>query len=415
MTEISDSSNPFTASDIAEWAALGPRPNRKPATEEEERAAKSRKDLKKRLASQLGWTEKRVENALDGIVRETEQGTKHNWEEIFPRYPTTPDGYVKSFAPDESEEYLPVLKKYGLVVVKALPEKLCDETVQAMVNEANSLQRDCATSAIDLQDSTTWDNNNWPSGTKFLFDHPTACPAAWKVRLHPNMQKIFTEIYRTKNLVSSVDKWLVARGTRNIVQRNPETGERETRERVLEWEQSLPLHVHLDPWRHRQEQLKHHGGGEYVRSFMAVVALVDCPQEVGGHLTVPGSAPFLDDWAAENLDKKPKKTAFSYYIHNKEKLLRKYKQLIPLRKGEMVVWDMNQFHGTFANTASAPRVGQFVRYIPSEDWFQKLDRFSPRSVYERWPELRKQTEKSLNELGCTQEEKRLAGLCRREE
>lgn len=246
------------------------------------------------------------------------------------------------------------------------------------------------------------------------------CPAAWKVRLHPRLQRIFGAICQTRELVCSVDKWLVARGTRNIAQRHPETGKIETRERVAAWEQSLPLHVHLDPWRYKQEQAKHNDEAmtrdDDVPSFMAVVALVDCSKEVGGHVTVPGSAPFLDTWAIENADRKPEKPAYSYYVHSKETLLNKYKQCIPLRKGEMVVWDLRQFHGTFTNTSSTPRVAQFVRYIPSIDWFQKLDRFSPQSVYERWPELRKETEKCLNdELACTQEERSIAGLCQRQE
>jgi len=143
---------------------------------------------------------------------------------------------------------------------------------------------------------------------------------------------------------------------------------------------------------------------------MGVVALVDCPKDGGGHLTVPGSAAFLDTWAAENEYQKPKRAANSFYVSNKEKLLRKYKQSIPLRKGEIVIWNLKQFHGTTVNVSPDPRIAQFVRYIPSAIWFQKTDRFSPHNVYERWPKLREQTEKTLAELGCDEEEKRIAGL-----
>jgi len=411
---------PFSKSDISKWALFGPHLHRKPASSEEEEHCKGRKHLKKEFASQLGWTEKRVENALDALVRESEEATKYDWDSIFPRYPTTQDGFVQSFASNQPEEYLPILKKYGVVVIQALPDNVCDETVRGLIDEANRLQRNGASTSIDLQDSSTWSDENWPSGTKFLFDLPTVCPAAWKVRLHPNLQRIFTEIYQTPNLVCSVDKWLVARGTRNIAQRHPETGETETIDRVSEWEQSLPLHVHLDPWRYKQEQAKHNkaatSADQYIPSYMAVVALVDCPEEVGGHVTVPGSAPFLDTWANENVDRNPENPAYSYYVHKQERLLKKYKQNIPLRKGEMVVWDLRQFHGTFTNTSSTPRIAQFVRYIPSSVWFQKLDRFSPQCVYERWPELRIETEKCLDdELDSTQQEKSIAGLCRKQE
>ena len=122
----------------------------------------------------------------------------------------------------------------------------------------------------------------------------------------------------------------------------------------------------------------------------------------------------LDKWSTENTHLKPEKQVHSFYLGKKNaKNMYKYKQMIPLRKGELVVWDMRQFHGTFTNTSSQPRIGQFVRYIPEADWSQKLDRFSPNSVYEKYPELRKETETCLKDLGSSFEELCLAGLRRR--
>lgn len=147
----------------------------------------------------------------------------------------------------------------------------------------------------------------------------------------------------------------------------------------------------------------------YVRSMMGVVALVDCPREVGGHITVPGGARYLDTWAANH--KGTKRRVSNYYPKgNNLTLLEQHKQCIPLQKGEMVIWDLRQFHGTFANQASLPRIGQFVRYIPAPKWFQKTDRFSPLSVYEQWPQLKVLTNKCLEELGSNPRERSFAGL-----
>jgi histidyl-tRNA synthetase len=75
MAPSEPTSHPFSAEDIAEWAALGPRFKGKPSTPEEIDKATARKKgttaLKRRLASQHpDWSEKKIEKELDRIVEE---------------------------------------------------------------------------------------------------------------------------------------------------------------------------------------------------------------------------------------------------------------------------------------------------------------------------------------------------------
>lgn len=79
MASSESTSHPFSAEDIAEWAALGPRFKGKPSTPEEVEKASARKRgataLKRRLASQHpDWSEKKIEKELDRIVEESASG-----------------------------------------------------------------------------------------------------------------------------------------------------------------------------------------------------------------------------------------------------------------------------------------------------------------------------------------------------
>ena len=65
--------------------------------------------------------------------------SKDEWAKIFPRYPVNSDGFAKSFDAYNNNEWMPVLNKYGCVVIKGvLSQDECDKTVKAMINELNA-------------------------------------------------------------------------------------------------------------------------------------------------------------------------------------------------------------------------------------------------------------------------------------
>eukprot|EP00957_Ditylum_brightwellii_P019086 1436697-Ditylum_brightwellii.AAC.1 len=62
--------------------------------------------------------------------------------------------------------------------------------------------------------------------------------------------------------------------------------------------------------------------------------------------------------------------------------MKNYEQKLMLHRGCLIVWDKRQVLGTFENKGPDVQLQQFVRYIPSDMWFQKLDAQSPKEVYE---------------------------------
>eukprot|EP00483_Globobulimina_turgida_P012928 UN12952 len=49
-------------------------------------------------------------------------------------------------------------------------------------------------------------------------------------------------------------------------------------------------------------------------------------------------------------------------------------QAIPLRKGEMVIWDFGQLHANTKNMSNRMRLSQYIRMIPSETKYIQRDR-----------------------------------------
>lgn len=70
--------------------------------------------------------------------------------------------------------------------------------------------------------------------------------------------------------------------------------------------------------------------------------------QVGGFLCVPGSTPFLEEWTSHK--QAPHLKPISIRVPEDDKML-EFKQQVPLRKGQMVVWDSGQAH---ANVTSPP-------------------------------------------------------------
>jgi len=60
--------------------------------------------------------------------------------------------------------------------------------------------------------------------------------------------------------------------------------------------------------------------------------------------------------------------------------MQQYLQKVPLRKGELVIWDTGQVHCNFANYSNHPRLYQFIRMLPATQENQDEDKFSPRRI-----------------------------------
>lgn len=125
-------------------------------------------------------------------------------------------------------------------------------------------------------------------------------------------------------------------------------------------------------------------GGGMPHLYQGIIALADCPEEVGGFMCVPGITAFLPQWVKERAP-----------VHDKWLLVRVpdddpmlgYVQKVPLRKGEMVIWDAGQAHGVFPNQSNKMRLYQFVRMMPAMKECEERDRFAARVVCNKYAQF----------------------------
>ena len=99
--------------------------------------------------------------------------------------------------------------------------------------------------------------------------------------------------------------------------------------------------------------------------YQGIIALADCPEEVGGFHCVPGFHNFCEEWTKLNLEH----CEDSHYSNDPTTVqiptddeLRKYLQKIPIRKGCLLIWDGRLAHANFPNQSEDPRLVQYVKW-----------------------------------------------------
>eukprot|EP01116_Phalansterium_solitarium_P002614 TRINITY_DN12745_c0_g1_i1.p1 TRINITY_DN12745_c0_g1~~TRINITY_DN12745_c0_g1_i1.p1 ORF type:complete len:338 (-),score=52.75 TRINITY_DN12745_c0_g1_i1:173-1186(-) len=297
---------------------------------------------------------------------------------VFAKYPSDRDGFLKSFD-YQDDDWLGYLNRWGFVVLQVLTESECDATVEALFEELNQQALATQATPLNLHDSTTWENENWPSpASRFLTRTMAIHPLAWRNRTHPAIHAAFAKIFGRQDLWASVDRWGVFRGTKGVVSRKPD-GSLEQTDRP-DWRHNLALHWDVNPWRHCRELDQ----GQ-PPMCQGVLAIVDCPEEVGGFLTVPGSPAYTRSaW----VNKQPP-------LHDRDCLVRvpehdpmqQHVQRVPLRKGQIVIWNSLGAHANFPNSCDRMRLVQFIRMMPAETRSEERDRFAAGVVLRSDPEV----------------------------
>lgn len=285
------------------------------------------------------------------------------------KYPRDESGeYSLAFSPDDVEGYTSAMKKYGIVVVHVIDEKQCDETVNAFYAE---MAERSGSSKLDRNDQSTWEDENWPApNSKFLSGGPTFCQEAFDNRCHPNLYKVFCNLYGRKDLLTSIDHWGLMRGAVN----------KETGQLRSDWRYQLKPHFDVFPWSYVKED-------KVPKMYQAIIAIDDCSEEVGGFAGVPGSAPYLEKWCS--LKKEPsskgKHVRRNHYPGEKSDIA-KNMQHFPLRKGDVVIFDSGTCHANFPNNSTRSRHIQFVRMCPNEPECIARDQYvAPRSIKDHGP------------------------------
>mmetsp|Transcript_2813 Transcript_2813/g.6150 ORF Transcript_2813/g.6150 Transcript_2813/m.6150 type:complete len:194 (+) Transcript_2813:514-1095(+) len=154
-----------------------------------------------------------------------------------------------------------------------------------------------------------------------------------------------------------------------------------------QWRQHLGLHWDMNPWAYIKD-----GNGKPQQRYQALVAILDSPTSVGGFRAVPGSHQhYLEQWAGSNeMPNGYDLTSYRSVKVSKDDPAQSLSQGIPIKAGDMIVFDSRLLHGTFENASSSMRLVQYVRMMPKD--MAGGDVFSASNVLERHPGWRKTLE-----------------------
>ena len=306
-----------------------------------------------------------------------------DWNRIFEPYPMEDDGYAVSFEYDDSTRWMPMLERYGFVVLSnVMTHTECDETIRALFEEMNL--RNKANLMIKLDDPTTWEKEYWPSSRKFLTHSPAFHPVAFRNRFNPKIVSIFSTIFGTEHLNVSVDNWGLHRPYKTKLDSNGKFVEHP------QWQHSLKPHWDYSPWLWVQETERGFHPG-----YQGIVALNDHNRITGCHRNLPRCTHHLKQWTVEHRYPYSDKSKYSHYGNDNMTYLQKsekpkendpicsYMQDVPMRKGDFIVWSWGSLHGNTPNIGTQWRLAQYIRMFPAPDVDPKYtehDQYAPQRV-----------------------------------
>ena len=315
--------------------------------------------------------------------------TTRVWEDVLRPYPKEEEGseWMMSFEMDDAEGIRDAIDVYGMAVVNLLTPEEADATAEEALEDASAraaAARDYETERIRLDDPNTWKTKNWPRDQKFLFDAPAFTPLAFanRAKAYP----VFRDLFGVDELWSSIDNWGVLRGTSGLTMVDPESGEVVEGVEKPEWRHSLAAHWDCNP--HRVIEYERPQG--LPQRYQGLVALTNCPVSTGTFAIVPGSAAFLPTWVAEH-PRSSKSSSRSSKPSRKSVRPKKtdpmvaHMQPIPLKKGQLVIFQQEALHANVPNTDSNMRLVQFIRFMPATEYSCDVDKYSPPRVWAQHP------------------------------
>lgn len=295
------------------------------------------------------------------------------------KYPITSENFAESIP---IEEYIinEYMNKYNFIVCSVLSPEECKLTIDQIWQEMNSL----GNGKLDPNDPTTWINENWPRPDHiYLSDHFTTTEQCFKNMVNTNITQIFKILHKTKNIYAAADRVSIKRPTIvNGVERE-------------EWKLN-PLRLHLD--RDTPEQYN-----KYPPRYQAHISLVDSGYDVGSFAAVPGSANEVKKhsnlWTHVDQGKYILTGKTSGYLHQ-------HLQKIPIKAGDIVIWDKSVAHANFVNVSDKPRITQFLTFVPAVKYAMELNENNIHTYLTKHPEYKKE----LLKYNWSNQEKQILGL-----
>ena len=195
---------------------------------------------------------------------------------------------------------------------------------------------------MDPDDRSTW----YPPERRGSLVHIHQHQALWDNRQWLRIHRIFADLLGTERLWVSMDR---ASMKPPIDPAHPGYNE------------SGFIHWDLDTSRPLPERL----------GVQGVLALTDTTAEMGGFQCVPGFHRVLEDWMREQpADRNPRSPDLS-------RLPEGYRVTpIPMRAGDLVIWNRLLAHGNGRNQGERPRLAQYITMYPAGDEAQRQDRIA---------------------------------------
>lgn len=236
------------------------------------------------------------------------------------------NGYAQSFdILEQEQELLQAWHQYGFVVGKQVVNyDMCDNAVDTILSLCQHLD-------MNLDQEVTWkkDNNGQSILSRGFFElyHDDSLA---QIRQSLRLYLHHVVLWESPFLWTSFDR---------LGLKLPQD----------EQSRALPLHVDQNPMVHNT-----------FKTIQGVLALKDCPLNVGTFVGVPGSCQFFheyssfidDNYKGEYIEL-PKDSQLYSLISDKA-------QAIPIRKGDIVSWDSRTTH---ANSSNMSQQNRYVAYI----------------------------------------------------
>jgi hypothetical protein len=223
-----------------------------------------------------------------------------------------------------SEEKVEQFRRDGYLVVEGV---VPPENLQAVVAAIWQFLE------MDLEDRSTWYPRQGRSSIVHLHQHQ----ALWDNRQYPRVHQAFADILGTEALWVSMDR----AGMKPPI--DP---------RFPHYEDRGFVHWDLDTSKPLPERL----------GVQGVLALTDTPAGMGGFQCVPGFHRVLAEWIKQQPpDRNPSVPDLSLLPAGYEVTP------VPMRAGDLVIWDRLLAHGNGRNEGDRPRLAQYITMYPASD------------------------------------------------
>ena len=221
---------------------------------------------------------------------------------------------------EESDEWLSELEDKGYTVVNVASEGEVEKARDLLWNWLSDLG-----TGIKRSDPSSWTDDAWPDWPGYKkygnckSEGGAHQEAAWFIRGLPKLKKVFQNIYKTEDLIVSMDGIIVWRSWRSWKEDEARTPT------------SSRLHMDQNPFTKPGFQC-----------VQGMLPLYPVTPEIGGTLVVPGSHRHQEkfrtkypDWSSHERD---------FCALNDDDSLYGSERLVPLQPGDILLWDSRLVH-----------------------------------------------------------------------